>query len=146
MLITYNILEIVKTVPTTEPTTENGNLQVFVYEKDTDKEFFSNLPEDQKKQFRALKKLATLPCWYCYVAWINGNRNYRNIGKLLMLYMMLDFSQDGRLFIIKLDNSSGRKDTYKIFEFVDYNHDEEEIMSSVLLPKIQHNLYRLLFT
>ena len=63
-----------------------------------------------------------------------------------MLYMMLDFSQENRLFIIRLGNSSGKPDTYKIFEFVKVNTEDEEIMSSILLPEIQRNLYSLLFT
>jgi len=147
MFITYNILEIVKTVPTTEPepASVNGNLQVFVSEKDDD-DYIVKLPTKQRKSFKVLKQLTSIPCWYCYLAWINGSREYRNMGKLLILYMMLDFSQDNRLFIIRLGNSSGKPDTYTIFGFVKVNAEDEEIMSSILLPQIQHNLYRLLFT
>jgi hypothetical protein len=141
MLITYTIIEIDSSVITND----NGSLQIFVSEID-DSEYISKLPTKQRKVFKVLKQLTRIPCWYCYLSWINGSREYRNIGKLLMLYMMLDFSQENRLFIIRLGNSSGKPDTYKIFEFVKVNTEDEEIMSSILLPEIQRNLYSLLFT
>ena len=134
----------IKEIGTTEITTDNGYLHLFINEKNED-DYISQLPTKQRKAFKTLKQITRMPCWYCYISWINGSRKYRNIGKLLMLYMMLDLSQDNRLFIIILSNSSGKPDTYTIFGFVKVN-DDREIMSSLLLPQIQRNLYSLLFT
>ena len=91
----------------------------------------------QNHRPKQLKKI--MPALYCYISWINGSKEYKNYGKLIMLYMMLDLSRK-YIFIIKLDNSSGRKNTYKLFGFKDFQEDEEEIMSSVLLPQILRNI------
>jgi hypothetical protein len=115
---------------------EYALLSMWISKKDEDS-FTSQLDETQRKKFKQLKKI--IPALYCYISWINGSKEYKNYGKLIMLYMMLDLSRK-YIFIIKLDNSSGRKNTYKLFGFKDFQEDEEEIMSSVLLPQILRNI------
>ena len=115
---------------------EAAFLSMWISTKD-EESYTSQLDESQRKKFKQLKKI--LPPLYCYIEWINGSREYKNYGKLIMLYMMLDLSRK-HVFIIKLDNSSGKKNTYKLFGFKDFQEDEEEIMSSVLLPQVLKNM------
>jgi len=114
----------------------HGLLSIWVSNKDEDK-MTRQLDTTQRRKFKYMKKIS-IPL-YCYISWINGSKIYKHFGKLLMFYMMLDLSQNN-IFVIKLDNSSGKKDTYKIFGFVDFQNDEEEIMSSILLPTILKNM------
>lgn len=115
-----------------------GLLQIWICLND--EEYISKLNKKQEKKFNELKEKTSKEIYYCYISWINGSKKYKNMGKLIMLYMMLDISQDERLFIIKLDNSSNSRDTYKKFGFVAYNNDEEEIMCSLSLKKIISNI------
>ena len=121
--------------------TEYARLSVFVSDND-EEDITSDL---DAKQLRAFNKGKKEPL-FCFVAWINGDgtKTYKNFGKLIMFYMMLDLSQNNK-FIIKLDNSSGSKETYKFFGFKDFNGDEEEIMSSVLLPQIKRKMTRITY-
>ena len=120
---------------------EHAFLSIWINTID-EESYISKLDSFQRKGFKEQKKI--INPLYCYISWINGSREYKNYGKIIMLYMLLDLSQDN-IFIIKLDNSSGRKNTYKLFEFKDYQNDEEEIMSSILLHKILKNIKHLKF-
>jgi hypothetical protein len=121
--------------------TEYARLSIFVSDND-EEDITSDLDAKQLRDFNKGKKKPL----FCFVAWINGDgtKTYKNFGKLIMFYMMLDLSQDYK-FIIKLDNSSGSKETYKFFGFKDFNGDEEEIMSSVLLPQIIRKMTRITY-
>jgi hypothetical protein len=121
--------------------TEYARLSIFVSDND-EEDITSDLDAKQLRDFNKGKKEPL----FCFVAWINGDgtKTYKNFGKLIMFYMMLDLSQDYK-FIIKLDNSSGSKETYKFFGFKDFNGDEEEIMSSVLLPQIKRKMTRITY-
>jgi len=120
---------------------EYARLSIFVSDND-EEDITSDLDAKQLRDFNKGKKEPL----FCFVAWINGDgtKTYKNFGKLIMFYMMLDLSQDYK-FIIKLDNSSGSKETYKFFGFKDFNGDEEEIMSSVLLPQIKRKMTRITY-
>jgi hypothetical protein len=134
-LLSYKI----KSIETDE---EHALLSIWISTVDNmdDDSYLSKLDELQRKKFKQLKKIIT-PL-YCYIEWINGSKKYKNYGKLIMLYVMLELSRK-HIFIIKLDNSSGKKSTYKLFGFKDFQSDEEEIMSSVLLPKILKNMKQI---
>ena len=129
---THIIYTIIDTTSLTDPSI--ARLSIYISNID-EEEIIDKLDEDQKQKFKKIKKTPL----YCYIAWINGSRSYKNLGKFIMFYMMLDLSQKHK-FIIKLDNSSGKPNTYKFFGFERCNDDEEEIMSSVLLSKIKKNM------
>jgi hypothetical protein len=82
-----------------------------------------------RKQFNELKKI--IDPVYCSTAWVNGSKTYKNLGKIIIYYMIFDCFEKYKLFINKLDNASDSRDTYKQFGFQQVEEGgEEEIMCS----------------
>ena len=117
-------------------------LDLWVCREDLDKSI-SKLKPIYRKQFNKIKKIVDEPM-YCSTVWVNGSKKYKNLGKLIMYYMLLDCQEKYKLFINKLDNASGSKETYKLFGFhVVEELGEEEIMVSVTLENIKKNINRI---
>ena len=134
--ITYSIIE--------EGTnTEEASLQLFLCNKDLDNSK-AKLPKEPKKQINELKKILDLK--YCSIAWVNGSIRYKNLGKFIIYYMLLDCIEKYQLFITKLDNASGSSDTYRKFGFIPVEEGgEEEIMISPVFEQLRKELSENIF-
>jgi hypothetical protein len=103
-------------------------LDMYLSHKDMDRTT-DKLVKLTKKQFNELKKI--IDPVYCSTAWVNGSKTYKNLGKIIIYYMIFDCFERYKLFINKLDNASDSRATYKQFGFHPVEEGgEEEIMCS----------------
>ena len=119
-------------------------LDLWLCYKDTDGSI-RKLSVKIKQQFNELKKI--IEPVYCSTAWVNGSKTYKNLGKFIIYYMILDCFERYKLFINKLDNASDSRDTYKIFGFhaVEEGGEEEIMCSSCIktLEKLKEDMSRI---